>query len=495
MEKPHLLMQSAIRAGAMAFVKLLGLIGRVILARMVGAEGIGLYQMAYSFYGFVIMLFGGVPTALAIITAKKPGQGWQLLKILLFGFIVLGSVVSLIVFMESTWLAKLLGNSDLSGLLKSMALAIVIAPLLGLLRGYLQGLEQFGIIAASEVIEQAVRIFFMLLIVYYCLPSGIGNALGKGLYATFLSMIFSLLVVTIYIAQNNLNSSSEHPKKDSFPVKWLVQTSFLISITRLLIPASEFLDAIIIPNRLMASGYSSAEATSIFGIITGMALTIVYTPTLITEALSYTLTMRIASVWQRKEGNKFKELLRITMKLSWLWGLISTSFLFVYAEELSVYIFDTDKPSELIKYLSVVPIIVGFREVSTSILWAQDIKKTPFTGLAIGISISTIIHYFVIAIPGYAYIGAAAGVLTMEVVSLLWNLTVFRNKMNFIKTIPSALLDLLVIGGIGTFLAETKPSTLSSLMDFVMSGIFFFSLTGVYFVLRCKEVNKMSYMF
>lgn len=491
MKKPHLLLQSAIRAGAIATVKLLGLIGRILLARMVGAEGIGLYQMGYSIYGFVIMLFGGLPTALAIITAKKPGQGWRLLKMLSIGIVISGGILSQIVYWQSSRIAEFLGNPALSEALKSIAPAIFAAPLLGLLRGYLQGLERFGIIAASEVIEQASRVFLMLIIIYYCLPSGLGMIIGKGLYATFLSVIISFLFLILYISHYGLYSTG--PKNASaLPIKWLIRTSMIISCTRLLVPASEFIDTILIPNRLMASGYSSTEATSIFGIITGMAAVVVYTPVLITEALSHTLTMRIASEWQRKDRQKFNELLRISLKLSWLWGLISASFLFVFAKELSFYIFQTDQAGKLIKYLSALPVIVGLREMTTSILWAQDVKKVPFLGLATGICISTIIQYFTIAIPGYAYIGAAAGILSMEMVSFTWNAAAFRRNLNLLRILPSALLDVLVIGGSLAVLANIKPDSIISLPEFLVSGLFFFSLTGIYMIIRCGNLKNLS---
>ncbi|WP_213655447.1 oligosaccharide flippase family protein [Paenibacillus vini] len=492
MNKPHLLLQSAIRASAMALVKLLGLVGRIILARLVGAEGIGLYQMGYSLYGFVIMLFGGLPTALAIITAKKPGQGWQLLKILSFGIIISGGILSLTVFWKSPQIAVLLGNPDLNGALKSIAPAIFAAPLLGLLRGYLQGLERFSMIAVSEVVEQASRVFLMLLIIYYCLPSGLGAVVGKGLYATFLSVIISFILLTFYISYYGLYSSGSQHTKSALPIRWLFRASIMISITRLLVPASEFIDSVLIPNRLIASGYSSSEAISIYGIITGMAVTMVYTPTLITGALSHTLTMRIASQWQQKEIVKFHELLRIAIKLSWLWGLISASFLFVYARELSFYIFHTEKAGELIKYLAAIPIIVGLREMTTSILWAQDVKKVPFLGLAIGICSSTIIQFFTLAIPGYAYVGAAAGVLSMEVVPFILNIAVFKRNLNMSKVLPSALLDVLVIGGSIAVLAQIKPNSIISFPDFLMSIVFFFSLTGIYMILRCRDLRNMS---
>ncbi|KTD83467.1 hypothetical protein UQ64_02195 [Paenibacillus etheri] len=48
------------------------------------------------------------------------------------------------------------------------------------------------------------------------------------------------------------------------------------------------------------------------------------------------------------------------------------------------------------------------------LLWSQDIKKVPFLGLSAGICSSILVQYFLIGIPGLGYIGAAAGIMSME---------------------------------------------------------------------------------
>lgn len=492
MKTPHLLMQSAIRASAMVVVKLLGLIGRVILTRLVGAEGIGLYQMGYSLYGFVIMLTGGLPTALAIVTAKQPKLGWRLLKIVSISVIFFSGMISLIVFWKSTPIARLLGNSELNYILRSLAPAILAAPLLGLLRGYLQGLEQFSIIAASEVIEQASRIFFLLLITYYWLPSGIERAIGKGVYATFLSVIITFLILTIYVSL--LRDKSFRPQNDagSLPILWFFRTSLMISLTRLLIPASEFIDAILIPNRLISAGYSPSEATAVFGIITGMATTIVYTPTLVTEALSHTMTMRIAAHWQHGNLQKYNLLTQVSLKISWLWGLVSSAFLFVYAKDLSLFIFNTDEAYLPIKYMAVIPLIVGFREISTSILWSQDIKKIPLYGLVTGICCSILVQYILIGIPGYGFIGAAAGIVTMEAIPTAWNIRAITiKKAGLYKLFRTMLLDVIVICGMMLLTFQSVDfifGNAAAFTRFLAGGGLFFLTSGCYMFLRYKNI-------
>ncbi|AZK48119.1 oligosaccharide flippase family protein [Paenibacillus lentus] len=490
MKLSRLLKQSAIRAGAMAIVKLLGLVGRVVLTRLVGAEGIGLYQIAYSFYGLLLMISGGLSTALAIITAKKPWLGWHFFKWISLFLVVLGGFLSMVVFWNSPQISSFIGNPGLQYALRSLAPAIFAAPLLGLLRGYLQGLERFSIIAISELIEQGSRILFMLLIVGQLFTHGIYIAVGGGLLAAFIGVLASFTLLTIYISTVQRNKTIVPMSVHKLPFVWLFKASFMISLTRLLIPASDFIDAILIPGRLMAAGYDTSQATAMYGIITGMAAIMAYTPTLVTQALSHTVTIRMAHYWQHKLLTEFHKLLSVSLKAAWLWGLSAAIYIYVYANELSLFIFNTAEATEPIHYLAIIPVVVGFRELSTSILWSQDIKKVTFFGLFTGIGCSIVIQYVLIAIPGWGYFGAALGILAMEIISSLWNLIALKIPFGrLLKRLPFLLFDAMILI-VSMFLISLLSKLWSdgpkSMFSFLAETALFFSVVGLFLYARFK---------
>ncbi|MFF2019319.1 oligosaccharide flippase family protein [Paenibacillus sp. NPDC058177] len=490
---PHLFKQSAIRAAAMVAVKLFGLAGRIILTRIAGAEGIGLYQIAYSFYGFILMLAGGLPTALALETARKPAQGWQFLKIVAVLLMFGGGAASLVVFRYSPSLSTLLGNPGLEHALHSLAPALFAAPLLGLLRGYLQGLGRIGIIALSEVTEQAVRVTCMVLITAQLLPLGMNQAVGGGLYGTFLGAFISFSLLTIYLS---LDTHSPRPQGRSkvLPVTIFFKTSLVISMTRMFIPASEFIDALLVPSRLLAAGHSTSEATAMYGVIYGMAAIVVYAPTLVTGALSHTLSVRIAAEWQQGTLEKFNHLANLALKISWLWGIASGLFLFVHADILSILIFNTTAATAPIKYLASIPLLVGFRELTTSILWAQDVKKAPFWGLLSGLACSTFAQYMLVGIPGFGYAGAAIAIISMELVSSLWNLKalhIHKRKLHGILLLMLCDIGILLLAVAGASRCrQLLQGLFSELWIFMLESILFFLVTSLYFYLRCFYGGK-----
>lgn len=486
---PRLVQQSVIRVCAMLLVKGIGLAGRVMLTRMVGPEGIGLYQIAYSFYGLALMFAGGLPTTLALATAKRPSHGWTFLKriSLLIGPLI--GLASLIMLIHASGIASLLGNRNLEFAIRSLAPALTAVTLLSLLRGYLQGLKQITVIAVSEVIEQSVRYAITLLLVWNLLDMGIERAVGWGLYGTVSGAIASFAMLTLYLALSKGRlPAAPGPRERSLPASWFIKTSLLISATRLLIPASEFIDALLIPNRLLSAGYNTSTATAMYGVIYGMGVIVVYTPTLLTGALSHTVSAQLAAAWQQGNLVRYRRLSRTVLRAAWLWGLISGIFLYECADELSFYIFNTAEAGIIIRYLALIPMIVGFREVSTCILWARDSQKQPLVGLLTGIGCSVVLQYILVAIPGWGYPGACIGIMTLELVALMSNMS-GRNRIHSTRkrNLMLALVDIVIIDTFYWGVSMTfhpSPET-AGLLRFLFMSLFYFTGSGLYMYLRC----------
>jgi stage V sporulation protein B len=495
MRLPDYIKDTFFRSGSIFLVKFIGIIGRVSLSRMVGAEGIGLYQVAYSFYGLMLIIIsGGFPTTLALSTAKNASHGWKLFQALSLFTLVAGGILSFFTFQHSEAIAHFLGQSKLGFTIRCLSPALFIVPALSLLRGYLQGLKRFKIIALSEVMEQIVRVSILLLMVSFFLPAGVTKAVGGSLLGTVAGALFAFLLLIVLFSRfrgpSVISESTSAGLKHSMMSVFL-KTSFAIAFTRLLIPISDFIDSILIPKRLIAAGYSATESTEIYGVIIGMAVIVAYMPTVFTAALSHVLTIKIAAEWQSKRLIDFQLRIIEVFKLAWLWGLISGLLLFLYAPDLSLYIFNSTEVEKPIRYLAVLPLIVGIREISTSILWVINRKTVPIAGLICGITINIILIYFIVAIPNFGNIGISLSIVAMEGVAVLWNLialNVFRKgtvrfKMVCVDILIFATI-LYMISGLHTMVTQMslfKPFAI------LVELFFLFSLTGWYVKMRFAE--------
>ncbi|MCP3774322.1 oligosaccharide flippase family protein [Paenibacillus sp. MZ04-78.2] len=427
---PSMFKQMALRTSAMFIVKLLGLLLRIPLFRYLGPEGVGLYQIAYSFYGLVLtLLTGGMPMAVTLSTAKNAGNGWRIYRNMSVLYIGVCTLLCTGFFLFTNEIALLLGNEKLELAIRMFLPALWLVPLLSLLRGFLQGVEAFGAIAASELVEQSVRVgTILLLLSSVSMPQALGTAaLGASTGA-----VCALAFLLVMLLRHSLSSSASATSSEALPernLRLFAHTALALTATRLIIPLSDFLEAAIVPMQLQASGLPSGQALAIFGEMTGMAMTIVYIPTLITFSLTHTLSPKIAADWQARQFDRAFRRIGKALNLSMLWGISASLFLFTFAEELARLLFDQEKLATAIRLLSLCPLLAGLRELTTSVLWAVGQKKEPMRGILIGIVCSMTVLYVLTGIPGWGYTGIAAGVLLFETIPVLWNLTVLRRDL------------------------------------------------------------------
>ncbi|MGO4533217.1 oligosaccharide flippase family protein [Paenibacillus sp. 2TAF8] len=461
MFKSSIIRQTGIRLGGITLTKIIGLIGRVVLTRIIGAEGIGLFQIAYAYFGFALMLItSGFPTALAIYTAGNKNMGWIWFKKLSLWLLSGGVFAFAITLGFAEQISDMLGNTNSYYYIRALAPALVIVPLLALFRGYLQGLEKYEDIAFSEVAEQLVRVTAMLTLCIYFLPQGEMFAGGLSMIGTSLGGIAAFLFLFITYIRNTASSTY----KGNLPIatskgdmSWFVRSSIAICLTRLMIPLSDIADALIIPARLQHAGYSSHEATALFGVLTGMALLLAYMPTLVTAALSHTMTMKLVTAWREQQSFRFQHYSLKSIRFAWSWGIISTLFLMVYAEELALILFNSTEAGHLIKSLSLISLFVGVREITTSILWAREQKRVTFVATAIGIVFAICCHYFLIPLPYLQLYGAVIGILLMELIILAANIFALRLLLRPLQIGKMAASTLFIfVGGIALgFLIRT----------------------------------------
>lgn len=424
---PILVKQTVLRSTMLVLGKCIGLVGRVILTRMLGAEGIGLYQIVYSFFGMILtILTGGLPTTLALFTTKQPTRGWKAFQYTSFFMGGLGASVAYLVYLYAENIAPFLGNTSLHIAIRCLVPALFAVPLLQLLRGYMQGVKSYNVISISELVEQSVRITFMIVLAGLCLPKGIIYALGASLYGTTIGAISAFVIITSFVyLSKKPNIIPIQSSRQTGGLALLLRSSIAIGCTKMLVPMSEFIDSLLIPHRLQTAGYSLSESISMYGVVTGMAAVVAYMPTIVTGSLSHTVTMRIAADYEQRQSHG--QYVAHVLKFVWVWGIVSSLFLFLFAAVLSKLIFSTNEAVQSIRGLAAIPLIVGLREITTSILWAQERQRIPLIGLIGGIGVSIALQYFILAIPGAGYTGAVIGIITLEITAVLLNMRALRH--------------------------------------------------------------------
>lgn len=205
-------------AGMLAFCtvvsKILGACFRIPLTNILGAEGMGIYQMVFPLYTVLLTLSsGGLPVAISrVVASLKTQQENTLSKKVLWTTICAMSVLSggimLLVICFNTVLARWQGNSLASIAYLGIAPAIVIVGLIGAFKGYFQGRQNMLPSSISQLIEQSTKLVVGISLSTLFLQYGIQYAVLGAVLGITLSEGIALLILLVFYFLEKLKNKS-----------------------------------------------------------------------------------------------------------------------------------------------------------------------------------------------------------------------------------------------------------------------------------------------
>ena len=157
-------MQGGILAAASIISRIIGMLYRIPVTNIIGDQGNNYYSAAYEVYNIILLISSySLPLAVSKVVSAKVAMGehrdaWRSFKAAMGMSLVVGSLASALTFFGAGFFTGTLLNTPESELcLKVLALAIFVMAVMGVLRGYFQGMGTMMPTAISQVIEQIVN--------------------------------------------------------------------------------------------------------------------------------------------------------------------------------------------------------------------------------------------------------------------------------------------------------------------------------------------------
>ncbi len=166
-----------------------------------------LYAKGYNIYSlFLIISTAGIPGAISkqishYNALDQYATGNKLfkhgLKIMTFMGVIFGAVM----YFGAPILATIFTDGDPRSIpvIKSLAVAVLIIPILSILRGYLQGYSDMAPSAISQFIEQIARVIYMLLATYVIMIMNKGSYINAVVQSTFAAFIGAAVAIGILV--------------------------------------------------------------------------------------------------------------------------------------------------------------------------------------------------------------------------------------------------------------------------------------------------------
>lgn len=178
------------------------------------AEANGLFTMGYNIYAwFLLISTAGVPVAVAKQVAKynameKREQSFTLIREFLKFMVLLGGFFALFMYLCSPFFAELSGvGADLVPVMQSLSWAVLIFPAMSVIRGFFQGFNNLKPYAMSQIVEQLVRVIWMLLTAYFIMNLGSKDyveAVTQSTFAAFVGMLASLALLLYFLWKSQM---------------------------------------------------------------------------------------------------------------------------------------------------------------------------------------------------------------------------------------------------------------------------------------------------
>lgn len=352
--------------------RVIGFFYRIYLSRLFGEEGMGIYQLLSPVLALSFSLCAaGIQTAISKYVAASVAKGnckdsYRYLFTGLFLSLLLSVPCMLLLLMFSDFVAvHFLLEARTASMLRIIALSIPAGAVHSCINGYYYGIKKTMLPSSTQLIEQFMRFFCVLAADFLARRSHTVphiNAAVVGLVVgECAAMLISLLAIYFRFYREEAGAG-----KSSLPcsnagafgisrfhaIKNLLVLAFPLTVSRIVVNLLQSVEAVAIPSRLCRYGYDSVTALSVYGVLTGMALPLLFFPNALTGSMSLLLLPMVSEADAKGNTDAVKNTTLKTIQSCLLLGAACTLFFFLSGPFLGRFLFHSELAGRYIRSLS-----------------------------------------------------------------------------------------------------------------------------------------------
>jgi stage V sporulation protein B len=467
--------------------RLLGFFYRIFLSRTIGAEGLGIYNMVHPVYGICFALCGGsIQTALSQYIAAHESQGRKVFRTGLTISMVLSGILAFLICQYPAWIAShILIEPRCAPYLPVMGLSLPFASFHACANGYCYGSQKSRVPAFSQVAEQVVRMSLVFLIA--------GKWAAEGTEITVRLAVYGHLIGEIGAASFNLLCLGLFPPQGR-NMEWAEESSCLMPLMTLALPLMgnrlilnllTGAEAVWIPNRLQMSGLSDAEAFSVYGILTGMALPFILFPSAITNSIAVLLLPSVAKDQAEGRTESISGSVSMALRYSLYMGILCIGIFVLFGCPLGISVFKEEQAGHCMQILAWLCPFLYLAATMGSILNGLGCTRTTFLQSVAAMLLRLV--FVVAGIPLFGIYGYLCGMLISEIFLALAHLWSLKRRIPFIwnarDMIAKPAFFLFLATGIHYFIAGFLPTASGTMPLFLKTSGQILLLSSCYGVL------------
>ncbi len=442
-------------------VKVIGLVYKIPLLHVLGAEGMGFFNAAYEIYTlFFVISTAGLPVAVSVLVSESGTRGRvkNVARIHTVSFCIFTGIGI------AGTLIMALGASAFSGFLESKGAyfsILAIAPTIlfvcasGALRGFFQGCQNMIPTAVSQVIEALGKLVLGLIFAIFGAKKGYSTEVCAALavlgvsVGSLISALYLLLekrMTRISCPMETLDLSVDRHKS----ILWqLMRLAIPVTLSASLAGVSRIVDMSMLLRRLQTIGYSSEIATAMYGSYSTLAVPVYHLPASLVAGISVALVPTLTAAAEEGNGAKASDLISSSIRLCTLAALPLAGGITVFARPILELLFSGEgaaiRIAELpLSLLGLSVFSSCLSAVTNSVLHAYKKASLPIVSMLAGTAVKMVSAYVLIGIPSIGMLGAPISTLLCNVVSVGFNLYYIDRETHFSASLISIMAKPLV---------------------------------------------------
>lgn len=395
-------------------LQFLGFVYRILLSRMLGAEGMGVFQLIFPVISVVMAVsMSGLGMAVSRLSAQSKALGEKdglrlLLSAALRIFFALCLFMSVAVVLFSDSISEyLLGDGRVRVALVLLPVYLLLTGVENIHKSCFHGIRRMGPIIVSELCELAIRMVSVMALLAAFSNGEPGRAAVLIVTGMILSEVFSVTFLMISARRSLYRSGKK--RRGPYPWKSIAGMALPVCAAGVVNNLLSSANSVLIPQRLMVSGMGRTQAMQSFGVLTGMLIPLFLLPYSFIGSLSSVLVPKLSEGVALKNRADIRRKTAKALHATGLMALPVVAVLIPLSQPLFNLLYRQQIPPGAILPLALGSLLTYYESVCGSILYGIGLQKRAAAIFVLGEIIQLCFTYFIAARPGVGIHGYLAG--------------------------------------------------------------------------------------
>ncbi|MCD8037498.1 MAG: polysaccharide biosynthesis protein [Lachnospiraceae bacterium] len=508
--KSNFIMQGSILAAAGILSRIIGIARRFPMERIIGDKGNGYYSAAYEVYAMMLIISCySLPLAVSKVVSSKMSKkqyksAERAFRCAMIFAIVAGGLTFFVCEMFGDFLASDVMLEPMSAMaLKVLGPALLIVSVMGVLRGYFQGLGTMVPTAVSQILEQIFVLIGSVAGAYILFDYGsmVGELLHDEDYApaygaagaslgpvigSVIGLIFLILVYLLYRKGMRGQRIRETVQKtDSYGqiFRLILLTILPVLLSTTVYNLSNVLDIRIYNSVMIQKGLEDVKAYN-WGVYSGKYRVLVNVPIALANAMCSSIVPVLTGLMVKEEYSQVREKINQAMRFTMIVAIPSAVGLTVLARPIVSMLFsgEIDMAVEMLHIGSVSVVFYTVSTLTNGVLQGINRMKIPVRNAAVALVIHIVFLYAALEI-GMGINAVVYANILFAVLVCIFNAFAIRRylryRQEYVKTfvIPAiaAVIMGVVIGIASMLLSKAAGNVVTVLLCIVLGVIVYFA--------------------